>query len=212
MKYRFIAIEGPIGVGKTELAKKLAEKLKGELILEDTNNPFLIDFYQNKKGAAFKVQLFFLINRYNQLLSLKQSSLFYSNMIIDYIIEKDKIFAYLNLDNQELSIYNKLYSLLIEDLPKPDLVIYLQANLEILKERIRRRRIDYEINISEDYLKQVIKAFDYFFYHYEKTPLLVVNTNKIDFVLNEDHFREILKAIENMRGGTQYFTPWLSKE
>lgn len=212
MKYKFIAIEGPIGVGKTSLARKLSEKLNAELILEDTNNPFLSDFYFNKKGAAFKVQLFFLLNRYNQLFSLKQSSLFYSITVIDYIIEKDKIFAYLNLDDQELSIYNKLYSLLIQELPKPDMTIYLQANFETLKERIKKRNLPYEKNISDDYLKQVIKAFDYFFFHYKETPLLVINTNRIDFVMRDDHFDEMVNAIKTIRGGTQYFTPWLGEE
>ncbi len=212
MKYKFIAIEGPIGVGKTSLARKLSEKLNAELILEDTNNPFLADFYLNKKGAAFKVQLFFLLNRYNQLFSLKQSSLFYSITVIDYIIEKDKIFAYLNLDDQELSIYNKLYSLLIQELPKPDMTIYLQANFETLKERIKKRNLPYEKNISDDYLKQVIKAFDYFFFHYKETPLLVINTNRIDFVMRDDHFDEMVNAIKTIRGGTQYFTPLLGEE
>jgi len=212
MKYKFIAIEGPIGVGKTSLAKKLSEKLNAELVLEETNNPFLIDFYLNKKGAAFKVQLFFLLNRYNQLFSLKQTSLFYSTTVIDYIIEKDKIFAYLNLDDQELTIYNKLYSLLIQELPKPDMTIYLQANFETLKERIKKRNLPYEKNISDDYLKQVIKAFDYFFFHYKETPLLVINTNRIDFVMKDAHFDEMVNAIKTIRGGTQYFTPWLGEE
>jgi len=132
--------------------------------------------------------------------------------VIDYIIEKDKIFAYLNLDDQELTIYNKLYSLLIQELPKPDMTIYLQANFETLKERIKKRNLPYEKNISDDYLKQVIKAFDYFFFHYKETPLLVINTNRIDFVMKDAHFDEMVNAIKTIRGGTQYFTPWLGEE
>jgi len=210
MRFKFIAIEGPIGVGKTILTKKLGEKLNSQLLLEETTNPFLHEFYHNKKGASFKTQLFFLVNRYTQLVNLKQAPLFHANTIADFIIEKDKIFACLNLDNQELSIYNKLYSLLIKELPQPDIIIYLQAKPDVLLHRIKRRNLPYEKNISEDYLKEIIQAFDYFFFHYKATPLLVINTNQIDFVLNEEHFNEILKAIETMRAGTQYYTPWLN--
>jgi deoxyadenosine/deoxycytidine kinase len=209
MNFKFLAIEGPIGVGKTILAKKLGEKLNSQLILEESINPFLHEFYQNRKGASFKTQLFFLVNRYTQLINFKQTSLFHSTAICDYIIEKDKIFACLHLDNQELSIYNKLYNLLVKELPQPDVVIYLQAKPDVLLHRIKRRNLTYEKNISEDYLKEVIQAFDYFFFHYKTTPLLVINTNQIDFVLNEEHFNEILKAIDTMRAGTQYYTPWL---
>lgn len=212
MRFKFIAIEGPIGVGKTILAKKLGEKLNSQLLLEETTNPFLHEFYNNKKGASFKTQLFFLVNRYTQLVNLKQAPLFHANTIADFIIEKDKIFACLNLDNQELSIYNKLYGLLIKELPQPDIIIYLQAKPDVLLHRIKRRNLPYEKNISEDYLKEIIQAFDYFFFHYKATPLLVINTNQIDFVLNEEHFNEILKAIETMRAGTQYYTPWLDED
>ena len=210
MNFKFLAIEGPIGVGKTILAKKLGEKLNSQLILEESINPFLHEFYQNKKGAGFKTQLFFLVNRYTQLMNSKQTSLFHNSIICDYIIEKDKIFACLNLDNQELAIYNKLYTLLAKELPQPDVVIYLQAKPDVLLHRIKKRNLTYEKNISEDYLKELIQAFDYFFFHYKTTPLLVINTNQIDFVLNEAHFKEILKAIDTMRAGTQYYTPWLN--
>ncbi|OGF64518.1 MAG: hypothetical protein A2Y62_06700 [Candidatus Fischerbacteria bacterium RBG_13_37_8] len=210
MMFKFLAIEGPIGVGKTVLAKKLSEQLNAQLILEDTTNPFLHEFYQNKKGSAFKTQLFFLLNRYNQLYNLKQSSLFHSSLICDFIIEKDKIFACLNLDDQELSMYNKLYSLLVKELPKPDVVIYLQAKIDVLMQRIRRRNLPLEKSMSDDYLKEVIAAHDYFFFHYKASPLLVINTNQIDFVLNDDHFKEIVRAIETMKAGTHYYTPWLS--
>ena len=144
-------------------------------------------------------------------MNLKQTPLFHSNTISDFILEKDKIFACLNLDNQELAIYNKLYNLLMKELPRPDIVIYLQAKADVLLHRIKRRNLQFEKNISEDYLKEVIQAFDYFFFHYKATPLLVINTNQIDFVLNEEHFNEILKAIETMRAGTQYYTPWLDE-
>ncbi len=209
MKYKFMSIEGPIGVGKTTLAKKLAERLNAQYILEETNNPFLAEFYEDRKRASFKVQIFFLLNRYVQLLNIKQSSLFHQILISDFIIEKDKIFAYLNLDDFELNLYNKLYDLLVNGLPKPDIVIYLQATVDTLLHRIRKRKSVIDKNISVDYLKEVVSAFDYFFFHYRSTPLLVINTNKIDFVYNEEHFKEIERAIKVMKSGTYYYTPWI---
>jgi deoxyadenosine/deoxycytidine kinase len=207
MKHKFIAIEGPIGVGKTALAKKLSEDYSAKLILEDSNNPFLIEFYENRKRAAFKTQIFFLLNRYTQLISLKQSSLFTQSVICDFIIEKDKIFAYLNLDDFELNLYNKLYDLLSKDLPKPDVVIYLQAKIDVLFQRLKKRKEEADKLITEEYLKEVIAAFDYFFFHYRATPLLVINTNWIDFVNNRIHLEEIKRVLDIMKAGTYCYNP-----
>lgn len=209
MEYKYLAIEGPIGVGKTTLAKMLAEKMDAQLVLEQTNNPFLVEFYENRAKASFKAQMFFLLDRYSQLTNIKQSYLFHQIVISDFIIEKDKIFAYLNLDDHELNLYNKLFDLLNKDLPRPDIVIYLQAKVDVLLQRLKKRRSVLDKHISVDYLKEVIAAFDYFFFHYKATPLLVINTNKLDFVYNDSHFEEIQRAIKVMKAGTYYYTPWL---
>lgn len=209
MEYKYLAIEGPIGVGKTTLAKMLAEKMDAHLVLEQPNNPFLVEFYENRAKASFKAQMFFLLDRYSQLTNIKQSYLFHQVVISDFIIEKDKIFAYLNLDDHELNLYNKLFDLLNKDLPRPDIVIYLQAKADVLLQRLKKRKSVLDKHISVDYLKEVIAAFDYFFFHYKATPLLVINTNKLDFVYNDSHFEEIQRAIKVMKAGTYYYTPWL---
>ena len=187
MKFRTIAVEGPIGVGKTSFVELLAKKFDAYKVLEKVDNPFLRDFYEDKGGAAFQSQLFFLLSRHRQLMDLAQRDLFHQITLCDYILPTDKIFAYLNLDDSELLIYDKLYAMLEPQVPKPDLAIFLQAETARLVERIKRRRRDYETEISEAYVEEVNKAYNYFFFHYNHTPLLVIDTTSIDFVHQEEH-------------------------
>jgi len=207
MKFRSIAVEGPIGVGKTSFVELLARRFDAFKVLEDLENPFLREFYEDKAGAAFQAQLFFLLSRYRQLQGLTQRDLFHQITICDYIFPKDKIFAYLNLDVSELLIYDKLYSLLEEQTPKPDLVIFLQSETRTLLERIARRNRDYESGISETYVEAVNKAYNYFFFHYTQTPLLVIDTTQIDFVRDEEHLGELVEQIRKMERGVQYYRP-----
>jgi deoxyadenosine/deoxycytidine kinase len=207
MKFRSIAVEGPVGVGKTSFVELLAKKFAASKVLETLENPFLKDFYEDKPGAAFQVQLFFLLSRYRQLQELSQRDLFHQVTILDYIFPKDKIFAYLNLDDSELLIYDKLYAMLEEQAPKPDLVIFLQAETRTLVERIARRNRDYEAEISEAYINEVNKAYNYFFFHYTQTPLLVIDTTAIDFVHHEEHLIELVEQIRKMDRGVQYYRP-----
>ncbi len=207
MKFRSIAVEGPIGVGKTSFVELLAAKFDAAKVLEDLDNPFLEAFYEDKPGAAFQAQLFFLLSRNRQLKELEQRDLFHRVAIVDYIFSKDKIFAYLNLDDSELLIYDKLYAMLEEQAPKPDLVIYLQAETRTLVERIRGRSRKYEKAISEAYINEINKAYQYFFFHYIQTPLLVIDTNSIDFVHEKEHLEELVQQIRKMDRGVQYYRP-----
>lgn len=207
MKFRSIAVEGPIGVGKTSFVELLVRKFDAYKVLEDLENPFLQGFYEDKPGAAFQVQLFFLLSRHRQQQELTQRDLFQQITILDYIFPKDKIFAYLNLDDSELLIYDKLYAMLEEQVPHPDLVIFLQAETRTLVERIRRRNRNYETEISEAYVNEVNKAYNYFFFHYTATPLLVIDTTKIDFVHHEEHMDELVDQIRKMDRGVQYYRP-----
>jgi deoxyadenosine/deoxycytidine kinase len=209
---RHIAVDGPIGVGKTSLATALARRLDGDLILEDDNNPFLAPFYDDRPGAAFQAQLFFLLTRHGQLLELRQRSLFRPLAVTDYLFAKDRIFAHINLSDDELLIYERLYRILEPDLPRPDLVIYLQASSEVLLQRIRTRRRDFERRIDPDYVNQVNEAYSYFFYHYRASPLLVINTNDIDFVKRPGDLEELIQQIELSEGGTRFFAPPSSGE
>ena len=207
MKFRSIAVDGPIGVGKTSFVDLLAEKFDAHKVLEDLENPFLKDFYEDKPGAAFQVQLFFLLSRNRQLQELTQRDLFRQITVCDYIFPRDKIFAYLNLDDSELLIYDKLYAMLEEQVPKPDLVIFLQAETATLVERIGRRKRKYEAAISETYIEEVNKAYNYFFFHYTQTPLLVIDTTRIDFVHHTEHLDELIDQIRKMDRGVQYYRP-----
>jgi deoxyadenosine/deoxycytidine kinase len=207
MKFKFIAVEGPIGVGKTSLVDLLATRFEASKVLERTENPFLEDFYRDRPGSAFQAQLFFLLNRYQQQRELSQGNLFSQVTLSDYLFAKDKIFAYLNLDDSELMIYERLYALLESNIPGPDLVIYLQASDRILLERIRRRSRDYELGISEKYIAELNRAYNYFFFHYTATPLLVIDTSDIDFVQRVDDLNELVHQIEHMEKGVQYYIP-----
>jgi deoxyadenosine/deoxycytidine kinase len=207
MNFRFVAVEGPIGVGKSSLVELLASRFNAAKVLERIENPFLREFYKDKRGAAFQAQLFFLLNRCVQQQDLAQTDLFRQVTICDYLFAKDKIFAYLNLDDSELMLYERLYSVLSEKVPQPDLVIYLQASTDVLLDRIRRRKRDYESEIAEKYVEELNQAYNYFFYHYTASPLLVINTSEIDFVHREGDLDDLVHQIENMTRGVQYYTP-----
>lgn len=210
---RYIALEGPIGVGKTSLATLLAEELHGVTIFEEVeNNPFLPKFYKDIKKYAFQTQLFFLLSRFQQQKELNQHDLFKSTVISDYIFAKDKIFAYLNLDEDELGLYEETYRLLDARIPKPDLVIYLQASCEALLERIEKRNNDYEQTITKDYLQRLVESYDKYFFYYNDTPLLVVNTTEIDFVTNPSDLSNLIKEIKSIRGGCHHYIPLGSAE
>jgi deoxyadenosine/deoxycytidine kinase len=212
MSFHFIAVEGPIGVGKTSVVERLAERLHAATILEEgVENPFLKSFYDAKPGAAFQVELFCLLMRYRQQQDLVQRNLFQEVTISDYVFEKSKLFAYLNLEDNELLIFEKLYTLLAESVPRPDLVIYLQAPTEILMKRIRTRGRHDEAGLSEDYLAEVNRAYNHYFFHYTQTPLLVVNTTEVDFVKRPEDVDDLLKQVRSMGKGTQYYVPMGSK-
>ncbi len=207
MQAGHIAVEGPIGVGKSSLVERLAERFNAVKVLEKIDNPFLPAFYEEKPGAAFQAQLFFLLNRFVQQRDLAQKDLFQQITLCDYLFAKDKIFAYLNLDDSELLIYERLYALLSAEVPRPDLVIYLQASTEVLTERIRKRKRDFEAEIATRYVEDLNQAYNYFFYHYRETPLLVINTTDIDFVRNESDLDDLAAQIRTMGKGVQYYMP-----
>jgi deoxyadenosine/deoxycytidine kinase len=207
MDFHYIAVEGPIGVGKSSFCELLASHLKAQKIMEDLNNPFLKDFYKETPGSAFQLQLFFLLMRYQQQQKLQQADLFQETLVCDYIFQKDKIFAYLNLSDNELLIYERLYTLLEPNVPRPDLVIYLQASLDVLLQRIKKRNLDYEKTITRDYLKELMQAYNYFFFHYKLSSLLVINTSDIDFVENPKDMEDLVSMIQTMGKGTRYYIP-----
>ncbi len=205
---RYIALEGPIGVGKTSLTKLLADELDGTTLLEEVdNNPFLPKFYQDVKKFAFQTQLFFLLSRYQQQKEIAQHDLFTRAIVSDYIFAKDKIFAYLNLDEDELGLYEQTFRLLDARIPKPDLVIYLEASSDVLLERIEKRNNDYESTITTEYLQDLVEAYNKYFFYYNDTPLLVVNTSEIDFVNNPSDLENLVKEIKSIRGGVHHYIP-----
>jgi deoxyguanosine kinase len=204
----YIAIEGVIGAGKTSLAKLLGERLNGQVVLEESEkNPYLPDFYRDPQRFGFQTQLFFLITRYRQLLDLPQTDLFHKYLIADYIFAKDKIFAFLNLERRDLILYERVAVLMEKELPKPDLVLYLQSNTERLMNNIRKRKQPYEKNISLDYLKRLNEAYNDFFFRYSETPLLVINTSEIDFVNNVEDLNDLIHQINNPPVGIKYYVP-----
>jgi deoxyguanosine kinase len=210
LKFHYIAVEGPIGVGKTSLAERLAERVDAATVLEEVGqNPFLQPFYDGKPGASFQVEVFYLLSRYRQQQELIQRNLFVQYTISDYVFEKSKLFAFLKLEDAELAIYEKLYGLLSEGVPKPDLVIYLQAPMDVLMKRIRARRRSEEERLSEEYLAEVNRAYSHYFFHYSQTPLLVVNTTDLDFVKRPEDLDDLMRQVRSMGKGTQYYAPLL---
>ena len=208
MAFHYLAVEGPIGVGKTRLAERLAARFEATTILEDTENPFLPDFYADRPGSALQAQLYYLLNRHRQLTSKRQADLFLQSTICDYVFDKDKIFAYLNLDDNELFIYQRLFDLLSKDVPPPDLVVYLQAPTDLLVRRLRARGKDPERDVpapEEDYLRELNEAYQHFFFHYTSTPLLVVETSEFDPESDDAALDELVKQIRAMGKGTRYY-------
>ena len=205
---RFIAVEGPIGVGKTSLTKRLAETFNYELLLENAEeNPFLDRFYQNPRQHALATQLFFLFQRAQQIEESRQSDLFEPVRVSDFLIDKDMLFAELNLEKDEYNLYHKVYQHLVIDAPKPDLVIYLQAPTEVLLERIRKRGIPSEQMIESGYLNQLNHAYMEFFHYYSDSKLLIVNSAEIDLVANDEDYDQLVTYILSLPNGTHYFNP-----
>ncbi len=204
----YIAVEGPIGVGKTTLAQALAPRLSARLILEDaTGNPFLERFYQDPDKYAFPLQLYFLLTRYHQQRELAQHELFSQATVADYLFAKDRIFARLNLAPDELALYERVYTLLDATMRKPDLVVHIRAGTSVLAARLRKRNRDFERNISYEYLEQVSAAYRDFFYYYDEAPLLVADTSEIDFVSDPGDLDDLIREIENAGPGVQHFVP-----
>lgn len=205
-----MAIEGPIGTGKTALAERLGTCLDATVVLEETENPFLADFYADRPGAALQAQLFYLLNRHRQQIALRQADLFAQATVSDYLFDKDKIFAYLNLDDNELFIYQRLYELLVRDVPSPDLVVYLQAPTDVLLRRVKARRADPEKAAFEPdpgYLRELNEAYQHFFFHYTATPLLVVETSEFDSEASDEALDDLVRQIRAMGPGTRYYVP-----
>ncbi len=206
---KYIAIEGVIGVGKTTLAKKIRNRLNAEIILEEFDaNPFLEKFYSDRNRFAFQTQMFFLINRFKQQEELNQEELFVEYTVADYLFEKDRIFAYLNLSSEELKLYESIYPLLARSLRKPDLVVFLQSSTDRLMHNIKSRNRKIERALNRSYIEKLSEAYNHFFFRYNNTPLLIVNSTDIDFVNSEDDFDELFKQIfRGDRGVKEYFKP-----
>jgi deoxyguanosine kinase len=210
--HRFIAVEGPIGVGKSSLARRLCISLAAQGVLEDAaQNPFLERFYRNPRAGALPTQLYFLLQRAQQLASLKQQDLFAPVRVSDYLLEKDRLFARVTLDDAEYALYEQLYARLDIQVPKPDLVVYLQAPVDVLLERIARRGVDYEQYIDRGYLERLNEAYARFFHEYDAAPLLIVNAASIDPIANQRDYDELLAAIKRMSRGRLYYNPLRSR-
>ncbi len=202
---RYIAVEGVIGVGKTTLAKRLAKSLDASLVLEVVEeNPFLPRFYEDPESFSFQTQMFFLLSRYRQQLELSQRDLFAESVVADYVFAKDQIFATINLGEAELSLYRTILPLLESRLHRPDLVVYLQATTEVLLDRIKRRGRSFEREISREYLETLADAYNHFFFHYTDTPLLIVNTNEMNFAANDDDYEKLMAVVRTHGSGTRY--------
>ena len=210
LQFRYIAVEGAIGAGKTALAERIGTRLDATVVLEETENPFLTDFYADRPGSALQAQLFYLLSRHRQQTLLRQADLFSQITVSDYLFDRDKIFAYLNLDDNELFIYQRLYELLSRDVPPPDLVVYLQTPTDVLLKRLRNRRVDPETPALEpdaEYLRELNEAYHHFFFHYNATPLLVVETSELDSDASEEALDDLIKQVKTMGAGTRYYVP-----
>ena len=205
--FHYLAVDGPIGVGKTTLVEMLAHHYEGVKILEDADNPFLGDFYQDRPGAAFQTELYFLLSRYKQQQDIAQRGLFDRFLVSDYTFQKNRIFAYLNLSDTELMLFDKLYALLEPQIPVPDLVLYLVADLDTCMERIRKRARAVEKTISENYMAELIDAYNHYYHYYARSPLLVVDTRHLNFPQRPEDFDELLHRLSRPVKGTEYFQP-----
>lgn len=208
--FHYIAIEGVLGVGKTSFAKQLSQDLSAKLVLEEVdNNPFLDKFYKDMKSNALQTQLFFLLNRAKQQEPLAQLDLFSRKIVADYLIEKDRIFAYITLDENELGLYEKVYKAVVDEgeLLKPDLVVYLQAGVDVLMERIKKRGRGFEKGISKEYIFNLSQAYNHYFTHFTGGSLVIVNTDEVDFVNDKKAYKNIKDFILGIKGGTHYYTP-----
>jgi deoxyadenosine/deoxycytidine kinase len=204
----YVAIEGPIGVGKTSLANLLAEKLGARKVLEDfEDNPFLADFYEEPERFAFQTQLFFLLQRYQQQQELRQVDIFHNLLITDYMFIKDRLFASLNLNEKEMNLYDTIANLLEKNVINPDMVIYLQADTDTLVKNINKRQRTFEVNISYEYIDGLNEVYNEYFFRYQDTPLVIINTNNIDFVNNSKDLEEVIQCIREPSSGTKFFNP-----
>ena len=210
LDFRYLAIEGPIGLGKTALAERLGARLDAKVVLDEPDNPFLADFYDGRPGAGFQAQLFFTLSRHRQQVALRQGDLFAQTIVCDYLFDRDRIYAFLNLDDNELFIYQRLFDLVARDITSPDLVVYLQSPVDLLKRRLRdraRRATEPASLPSEDYLEELNEAYTHFFFHYTATPLLVVETSHFDLSWGDDAIDDLLKQMKSMGQGTRYYVP-----
>jgi deoxyadenosine/deoxycytidine kinase len=209
LDFRYLAIEGPVGLGKSVLADRLGARLDATLVLDETENPFLADFYAERPGAGFQSQLFYTLSRHRQQSTLRQSDLFSQLTVCDYLFARDKIYAYLNLDDNELFIYQRLYELLAQDVPVPDLVIYLQSPTDILRKRLRERErtVPDFPHLDDEYVKELNEAYNHFFFHYNATPLLVVETSHFDLSWGDDAVADLERQLRSMGRGTRYYVP-----
>jgi len=206
---RYIAIEGPVGLGKSLVADRLGARLDATVVLDETENPFLADFYAGRAGAGFQAQLFYTLSRHRQQTQLRQSDLFSQLTVCDYLFDRDKIYAYLNLDDNELFIYQRLYELLAQDVPVVDLVIYLQTPTDLLRKRLREReKTGSDLPLLDDeYLRELNEAYNHFFFHYTATPLLVVETSQVDLAWGDDAVADLERQVRAMGKGTRYYVP-----
>ncbi len=209
LDFRYIAIEGPTGAGTSLLADRLGARLDATIVLDETENPFLADFYAERPGAAFQAQLFYTLSRHRQQTALRQHDLFSQLTICDYLFDRDKIYAYLNLDDNELFIYQRLYELLAQDIPAPDLVVYLQSPTDLLRKRLheRERAVPDSPHLDDEYVQELNEAYNHFFFHYTATPLLVVETSHFDLSWGDEATADLERQLRSMGKGTRYYVP-----